>query len=82
MVKEYLKKEFVPQYSYLKMGSHGNALAASFFKRRVRLRPRTYDFHCSIEKRHGELGPYVSFNESHVLYSYGRQSLLEYVWMQ
>ena len=50
------------------MGSHGNALAVSFFKRRARLRSRAYIFHYSIEKRCGELESYDSFNEIHVLY--------------
>ena len=50
------------------MGSHGNALAVSFFRGRARLRSRAYDFHYSIEKRCGKLGHYVSFNEIHVLY--------------
>ena len=51
------------------MGSHGNALAVSFFRRRARLRSRAHDFHCSIEKRCDKLGRYVSFNEIHVLYT-------------
>ena len=54
--------------SYLKMGSHGNALAISFFRRRARMSSRAYEFHYSIEKRCGKLGRYVSFNENHVLY--------------
>ena len=54
--------------SYLKMGSHGNALAVSFFRRCARLRSRAHDFHYSIEKRRGKLGSYVSFNKIHVLY--------------
>ena len=61
---------FVPQIlkcSYLKMGSHGNALTVSFFRHCARLRSRAHDFHYSIEKRCGELGCYVSFNEIHVL---------------
>ena len=52
--------------SYLKIGSHGNALAVSFFKRCARLRSCAYDFHCSIQKRCGKLGRYLSFNEIHV----------------
>ena len=48
---------FVPQCSYLKKGSHGNALAVSFFQA-----------FCSFEKRRGKLGRYISFNENHVLY--------------
>ena len=51
--------------SYLKMGSHGNTLTVSFFRRRARLRSRAHDFHYSIEKRCGELGRYVSFDEIH-----------------
>ena len=50
------------------MGSHGNALAVSFFRRRARLRSRAHYFHCSTEKRCGQLGRYVSLNEIHVLY--------------
>ena len=42
------------------MGSHGNALAVSFFRRRARLRSLAHDFHYSIEKRCGKLGRYVS----------------------
>ena len=53
--------------SYLKIGSHGNALPVSFFRRRVHLRSRTHEFHYSPEKRCGKLGPYVSFNEIHVI---------------
>ena len=56
------------------MGSHGHALAVSYFRRRARLRSRVHDFHCSIEKRLGELGRYVSFNEIHVLYWYLNRS--------
>ena len=48
------------------MGSHGTALAVSFFSRRARLRSRAYDFQYIIEKRCGKLGRYVSFNEIHV----------------
>ena len=55
--------------SYLKIGSHGNASAVSYFRRRARLRSCAHDFHYSIEKRCGKLGHYVSFNEIHVLYS-------------
>ena len=65
---EKLKQCSYLKCSYLNIGSHGNALAVSFFRRRVRLRSRAYDFHCSIEKRCGKLGRYVSFNEIHVLY--------------
>ena len=54
--------------SYLKIGSHGNASAVSYFRRRARLRSCAHDFHYSIEKRCGKLGRYVSFNEIHVLY--------------
>ena len=54
--------------SYLKMGSHGNAWAVSFFRRLARLRSPAHDFHYSIEKRCGKLGRYVSFNKIHVLY--------------
>ena len=55
--------------SYLKMGSHGNALAVSFFRRRARLRrSHAHDFLYSIEKRCGKLGRHVSFNESQELY--------------
>ena len=46
--------------SYLKMGSHSNMLAVSFFRRRARLRSHAHDFHDSIEKRCGKLGRYVS----------------------
>ena len=55
------------------MGSHGNALAVSFFRRRARLHSRAQDFHYSIEKRCGQLGRFVSFNEIHVLYTAKRQ---------
>ena len=54
--------------SYLKMGSHGNALAVSFFRRLARLLSRAHDFHdfhYRIEKRCGKLGRYVSFIEIH-----------------
>ena len=51
------------------MGSHGNASGVSYFRRRVHLRSRTHEFHYSPEKRCGKLGPYVSFNEIHLLYS-------------
>ena len=50
------------------MGSHGKALAVSFFRRRARLRSRANDFHYSIEKRYGKLERYVSFHKIHVLY--------------
>ena len=50
------------------MGSHGNASAVSYFRRRVRLRSRAHDFHYSIQKRCSKLGRYVSLNEIHVLY--------------
>ena len=50
------------------MGSHGKALAVSFFRRRARLRSRANDFHYSIEKRCGQLARFVSFNEIHVIY--------------
>ena len=53
--------------SYLKMCSHGNVLAVSFFRRRTRLRSSAHDFHFITEKRCGKLGRYVSFNEIHVL---------------
>ena len=39
-----------------------------FILGRARLRSRTYDFQCSIEKRRGKLGRNVSFKESYVLY--------------
>ena len=52
------------------MGSHGNALAVSFFSRRSRLRSRAHDVQYSIQKRYSKLGRYVSFNEIHVLYTY------------
>ena len=48
--------------------SFGNVLAVSFFRRRARLRSRSYDVRYIIEKRCGKLGRYVSFNEIHVLY--------------
>ena len=48
---------------YLKMDSHGNASAVSFF-----MASRAHDFHCSTEKRCGKLGRYVYFNKIHVLY--------------
>ena len=35
----------------------------------ARLRSRAYDFHYSTEKRCGNLGRYVSFNEIHVFYN-------------
>ena len=57
---------FVSQMFVPENGRHGNALAVSFLRRRVRLRSRTYHFHCSIEKRCGKLGHYVSFTEIHV----------------
>ena len=46
--------------SYLKMGSHDDALAVSFFRRSARLRSCSHDFHYSIEKRSGKLGRYAS----------------------
>ena len=55
--------------SYLKMGSHGNALAVFLFRRCRRLRSHAHDFHYSIEKRCGKLGRYVTFNEIHILHS-------------
>ena len=45
------------------MIENGNALGVSFFRHRVRLRSRAYDFRCIIEKRCGKLGRYVSFND-------------------
>ena len=51
---------------YLNMGSHGNALAVSFFRRGARLRSRVFD-HYIFEKRCGQLERFVSFNEIHVL---------------
>ena len=61
----FVPQMFVPQ---MKMGSHGNALAVSFFSRRARLRSRAPNFYYSIEKRCSKLGRYVSFNEIHVFY--------------
>ena len=37
------------KWSCLKMGSHGKALAVSFFRRRARLRSSAHDFHYSFE---------------------------------
>ena len=48
--------------SYLNMGSHGNALAVSVFRRRARLRSRAHDFHYSIQKRWGKLRRYVLYS--------------------
>ena len=59
---------FVLQMFVPENGRHGNALAVSFFRRRVRLRSCAHDFQWSIEKRCGKLGRYVSFTEIHVLY--------------
>ena len=70
-VIENLKQCSYLKCSYLKMGSHVNALAVSFFRRCAGLRSHAHDFHYySIEKRCGKLGRYVSFNEIHVLYYY------------
>ena len=68
IVIEDLKQCLYLKCSYLKMGSHGNALAVSFYRRRARLRSRAHDFHYSIKKIYGELGHFVSFDEIHVLY--------------
>ena len=58
------------------MGSHGNALAVSFFRRRARLRSGAHDFHYTIEKRCGKVGRYVSFNEIHlILFSVSMRAL-------
>ena len=65
IVIDNLKQFLYLKCSHLIMGSHGN----SFFRHRARLRSRAHDFHCSIEKRCGKLGRYVSFNEIHVLYT-------------
>ena len=65
---ENLKQCLYLKCSHLKMGSHGNALAVSFFRRRARLRSRAHDFNHSIEKRCCKLGRYVSFIEINVLY--------------
>ena len=65
---ENLKQSSYLKCSYLKMGSHGNALAVAFFSRRAHLRSCAHDFHYSIEKRCGKLGCYISLNEIHVLY--------------
>ena len=62
------KKEY--QTLVLNDRPFGNALAVSFFRRRGRLHSRAYYFHCNIEKRSGKIGRDVSFNESHVLYSW------------
>ena len=51
------------------MGSHGNALAVSFLRRRARLHLRAHDFLCITEKKYGKLGCHVSFNEIHVVYT-------------
>ena len=64
-----LKKCSCLKCSYLKIGSHGNAMAVSYFRRRARLRSRAHDFHYSIQKRCRKLGRYVSFNEIHALYT-------------
>ena len=64
---ENLKECSYLKCSYLKMGSHGNALAVSFYMRRALLHSRANYFHFSIEKRCGKLGRFVSFNEIHVL---------------
>ena len=64
-VIDNLKQCLYLKCSYLKMGSHGNALAVSFFRRRARFRSRAHDFNYSIEKRCGKLGRYISFNEIH-----------------
>ena len=66
-VIENLKQCSYLKCSYLKMGSRGNALAVSFYRRQARLRSRAHYFHCSTEKRCGQLGRYVSSNEIHVL---------------
>ena len=65
----FVPQMLVPQMA-LKMGSHGNALAVSFFRRHARLRSLAHDFPYSIEKRCGKLGRYVSLNEIHVLCIY------------
>ena len=65
---ENLKQRSYLKCSYMKMGSHGIALAVSFSRRRARLRSRSHDFHYSIEKRRSKLGRYVPFSEFHVLH--------------
>ena len=67
LVIENLKQCSYLKCPYLKMGSHGIALAVSFFRRRACLRSRAHDFHYSIEKRCGKLGRSVSFSEIHAL---------------
>ena len=59
---ENLKQCLYLKCSYLKMGSHGNALAVIFFRRRALALTRTwFSLQC------GELGRFVSFNEIHAL---------------
>ena len=65
----FVPQMFVPQMFVPENGRHGNALAISIFRRCARLRSRAHDFHCSIEKRCGKLGRYVSFTKIHVLYT-------------
>ena len=76
---ENLKQCAYLKFSYLKMGSHGNALAVNFFSCCARLRSYAYNFHHSIEKRCGKLGCYISFNEIHVLYRNVSEKQLSYM---